>query len=241
MKPNSAAILRCLIVIIFIAAIGCKPRTRKTEENYHIRAAMMIKMMDDSTAEMFLNNSIFADREKIKQVLKRYENTTGEVEYEDYFFYPFIMTTVLENGVVRSQTGVYENGNTAHELRIVEHGVVKDSTRRYYPAGPLYSRRISMTDAAQNLYEEFFESGVKRSMRYSDTLWTWLDTGAPSGKFIFTEGEVRFRTLWYPNGKKKEESEWLHDTLNGNFRSWDSLGTLTSDLLYKKGVITRKR
>lgn len=241
MKQTTASILRLLVVIIIIAGIGCKPRTRKTEENYHIRAAIMMKMMDDSTAEMFLNNTIFADREKIKQVLKRYENTTGEVEYEDYFFYPFIMTTVLENGAVRSQTGIYQNGNTAVEFRIVENGVVKDSTRRYYPGGPLYSRRISMTDASQNLYEEFFDNGIKRSMRLSDTLWTWNETGRPSGKFVFRNGEVFFRTLWHPNGVKKEESEWLHDTLDGNFRTWDSLGTVTNDVLYRKGTVIRKR
>ncbi|MFZ4620350.1 MAG: hypothetical protein ACOYNS_07320 [Bacteroidota bacterium] len=43
------------------------------------------------------------------------------------------------------------------------------------------------------------------------------------------------RTKWHPNGKIKEISFWVNDTMNGQYREWDSTGHVLRDVVLVMG------
>jgi antitoxin component YwqK of YwqJK toxin-antitoxin module len=220
---------------------GCKPRTRRTETNEEIRRAMMIKAMDDSLKEENLNRLPDYTRQNVITLLKKYEQLTGVVEFEDYLLSVKItMKVSLENGTVRSGRGEYGNGVLALVFYPVKNREMIDSAYRYYPSGHLYSRRITPVDTLKRIYEEFYESGTIRSRNSATMLFNWHPNGNISAKFIFDNGQVIQRTLWHENGTVKEMSGWQNDSLNGLYQVWDSLGHQTRKEQYAAGVLLQK-
>lgn len=227
-------------IIIALLFTGCKPKTRRTETNEDIRWAMMAKTMDDSSKNVFLESFSDFSRGSIINVLKKYENANGIVEYEDYLLSKKITLKVsLENGMIRSMRGEYDNGVRAVEFYSIKNKEMIDSAYRYYPSGGLYSRRVTPVDTMKRVYEEFYENGPLRSRNTATRLFNWHMNGKIAAIFLFDRGQVVKRTLWYWNGVKEEESGWRNDKWNGVIQEWDSLGKRTRNEHYVNGTLIK--
>ncbi|MFA5832031.1 MAG: hypothetical protein WDA22_01010 [Bacteroidota bacterium] len=235
-------IISIAYVIIAVSTLfySCKPRTRQSESNESIQWALMAKSMDDSSKNAFIEGMPEFEKKKIKALLKTYEQLTDVVEYDEYFLGLKVKTVAsLENGLIRTKKGQFENGIMAYEYYNIRNTVMVDSARRYYPTATLYSRTIIPVDSTQQLYEEFYDTGRMKSRSCYSTLTTWHKNGNQSGYFLFNKGQVIQRMLWYENGMKKEESHWRNDRLNGPFQEWDSLGNQIRNVRYINGLIKK--
>lgn len=199
--------------------------------------AMISKTMDDSIWNQNLGMYPMFEREKIIAAKKKYEHTTGIVEHEDFQLGRKIrVQSTLDNGMLRTQKGLYENDVLAFEYYNINNGTIVDSARRYYPDSKLYSRRVIPVESSKEVYEEYHTSGKIRSRSERNQLLTWHENGNQSGAFVFEKGEVAQRTLWYVNGQKKEESRWRNDTMIGQYKEWDSLGHQIRNKYFVKGA-----
>lgn len=229
-----------LSAVIITVVNGCKPKTKDALTDEHIQMAMLVKGMDDSVKNTFLQSIHPKERKKVDIALKQYEHFTGTVEYQDVSLNLPIHTVVsMEDGVVRHQIGRYKNNNIATEYYKVENDQIIDSTRSYYFGGQLRSRYYNAVDKSKRVIEQYYQSGQIRNRSTDASMTTWFENGAQSGIYYFDNGKVIKRTLWHPNKKKKEESEWWNDQLNGIFREWDSLGNQTRNEHYVNGIIKK--
>jgi antitoxin component YwqK of YwqJK toxin-antitoxin module len=223
-------------VLLIMIGEGCKPRTRRSETEKAIPQAVMVKMMEKAQREFYLSQLVGEPLEQLRGALKELEQTTGEVEYKDSFFGKDIAVTMnVEKGLIRTLSAEYPNGVNAMIYHSVHNGTVLDSTVRFYPAGMLYSRRINTVDSTKSLYEEFYQNGKIRSRNRNGVLYTWFDSGILSGMYAFEGRQVGQRRIWHRNGKLREISSWVNDTMNGPYHEWDSTGHLIRDMVFIKG------
>lgn len=223
-------------VLLIMIGEGCKPRTRRSETEKAIPHAVMVMMMEKPQREFYLSQLVGEPLEHLRGALKELEQTTGEVEYTDTFFGKDIDVTMnVEKGMIRTLSAEYSNGVTAMVYHSVHNGIVLDSTIRFYPAGMLYSRRINAVDSTKSLYEEFHQNGMIRSRNQNGVLYTWFESGVLSGMYAFDGWHVGERRIWHRNGRLREISTWVDDTMNGPYHEWDSTGHLIRDMFFIKG------
>ncbi|MFZ4619799.1 MAG: toxin-antitoxin system YwqK family antitoxin [Bacteroidota bacterium] len=239
MKNSFPSILRIGIVVLSFAAVymaGCKPRTRGEESDDEKRRAVSMLMMNEAQRKLVFDNSVGEPLERLKEQMKRYEHMSGEVVYKDNILNKTIqVNTRLEDGRVISQSGVFDNGSPAMIYRYVGNAQFNDSERVFYPNGVLFSRMLNLVDPPRILREMFYQNGLIRNRFDGDTLYSWYENGMIQGKYIFNNEQVGKRTLWHANGKVKEISFWIHDTMNGPYKEWDSTGHLVRDMVFDKG------
>ncbi len=197
---------------------------------------MDVMLMDDAQKKFYLDNHVGEPLERLQRTLKKYEYMTGEVNYQDYFLNKEISVKAqLENGRIRSVKATFDNGSTAKEFFSVRNSQVVDSALRFYPDGMLFSRRVYTVDSTRRLYDEFHPNGTLRSRNINNSLYTWFENGVLSGTYIFNGEQVGERRLWHRNGKIKEISFWVNDTMNGHYREWDSTGHVLRDMVFVMG------
>ncbi len=231
-------ICRFIIFALMLIVIGegCKPRTRQSETEKSIPHAVNLMMMEKTQREFYLSQISGEPLEHLRSAMSEIEQSTDEVEFTDYLLGKEISVTLrMEQDRIGELSGEYSNGVNAMEYRSYRNGAVLDSMVRFYPDGMLYSRRINAADSTKTVYEEFHQNGMIRSRSRNGVLHTWFESGVLSGIYSFKDHLVGQRRLWHKNGKLREISSWVNDTMNGPYHEWDSTGHLIRDMVFIKG------
>lgn len=235
---------RCAVAVCVLLLLlgGCKPRTRRSESENGIRQAIALMMMGEQQKNIYLENVADQQREVLMTEYRRLKQMTGDVEYRDFFLGMEVsMKASLENGRLKWTKGVFDHGSRAIEYYAVINEQIIDSAIRFYPNGVLFSRRVTTVDSTRRVYDEFHSNGTIRSRNINNYLYSWYDTGVLSGRYVFSGEQVGERTLWHNNGKIKEISYWVNDTMNGRYREWDSTGHVLRDMVFAMGKVKATR
>lgn len=232
---------RCSIFlgILLMMFVGCAPKSRPNPENDIIRYALLAKRLpNDSLAKEFVRQLPEYAQKGVEKKLEELSRYSGTMEYDDFAVsYPITVTTTLSNGIMINQVGHFDNGIRAFEFFPVFSTTIIDSMHQFNAAGKLLTRSITAVDSRNSLIERYYGDGQLQSRSYADTLVQWHPNRNVSGIFLFRNNEVVKRSLWHPNGQKKEESEWRNDRYHGVVTEWDSLGTLLRKDRYREGVL----
>lgn len=222
--------------VIIISVSGCKSNTAPTESDEVIRKTVSLLLTPVNFRNDVLLTMTPEIRGRVNNLMIQYEQYSGIVKYNDEFLaLPISTEVVFENGNIRTAQSRYVNGTRSMEYYNIGNTVMKDSSRYYYPNGALYSRSVNPQDPARQVYEKFFETGGLKSRNIPGQLFTWHTNGNLEATYIFDGDKVAERMKWHPNGKIKEISLWMNDTMNGQYREWDSTGHLLRDVVFAMG------
>lgn len=239
---NRSIYIIAAVIGLCLVLTSCKPRTRTTDQEKHLKQAMIFIRMNDSTQRAAYAAMPDERRKAIDSILSSYKNATETVVTEESYIGFNVTVTVessFENGKFLHQKAKYADGTRAFEYYPVKNGDVIDSTLHYYSTGNLYSRLITYADPSKWMFENYHENGALRSRQTGNITKGWDEYGTLVSETSFANNEVVKQTLFHPNGTKKWESHWKNDKFHGTVKEWDSLGTLVRNELYKNGAVIK--
>jgi antitoxin component YwqK of YwqJK toxin-antitoxin module len=153
----------------------------------------------------------------------------GDISLERYY----------RNGMNVKAFGYYKDGSLKSEYYVTDKSGNSSKFVSYYPNRQVETHSMSWIEDGkkQFLYEEYFPNGkVRRREGSQIPNWEYYDENGDPTVFYLKQGERTTETMFYPGGKKHDESEYLSGKRDGKWIQWDTAGVMIRNEVYDEGV-----
>ena len=135
----------------------------------------------------------------------------------------------------------YENGQLACTGEVYDKSFEGDLIR-WHSNGNKYKESFCVNGKLHGINKMYYENGnLELELEYQNGVETGIyrqyhENGNKQIYGAFFEGKKNRKfTSWYKNGQIHEESNWVLDSLEGDFRLWDEKGDLIEETFYVDG------
>lgn len=152
----------------------------------------------------------------------------GDISLERYY----------RNGLNVKAFGYYKDGTLKSEYYLTDKSGNSSKYVSYFPNRQIETHSMSWLENGKKefFYEEFFPNGkVRRREGSQIPKWEYYDENGDPTVFYFKEGDMTTEVMYYPGGRKQDESEYRSNLRNGRWQQWDTTGRLTRDEVYRDG------
>ncbi len=153
----------------------------------------------------------------------------GDISVERYY----------RNGANVKAFGFYKDGSMKSEFYLTDNTGYSSKFISYFPNRQIETKSIKWIegDVKHFIYEEYFENGKTRRREGSKIdKWEYYDEIGELTMINLHDGDRTTETMFFPGGRKQDESEFLKGQRDGHWYQWDSSGTQTKNELYTNGV-----
>lgn len=162
------------------------------------------------------------------------QETIHTLEYGD-----LKMERYYRNGVNVKAFGYYKDGSLKSEYYVTDKAGTSTKFVSYYPNHQVETHSMIWIEdgTRQFLYEEFFKDGkVRRREGSQIPKWEYYDENGDPTVFYLKDGDRTTEVMFFPGGKKQDESDYRSGIRDGRWLQWDTTGHVIRDEKYKDGA-----